>query len=102
MGLASGGDFVNVVASRSGVLFICFGAIVTIVPMFIVGLVARLALKMNFLTLSGLVAGSSTNSASLLFANDLTKCEEPAIAYAAVYPLSTIIPIFAAQVLVHR
>jgi putative transport protein len=54
---------------------------------------------MNFITISGWVAGAMTNSTSLLFADEIAKSETPAITYAAVAPLATLVPIICAQVL---
>jgi putative transport protein len=74
--------------------------VVSLVPMLLVGAFARLVLKMDFVTLSGLTAGAMTNSPTLLFANELTGSNAPAVAYAAVYPLAMLVPVFGAQVLV--
>ena len=77
-----------------------WGAIITIVPMLLVGLFARIVFKMNFVTLTGLISGAMTSSPTLLFANETTESSAPAVAYAAVYPLSMLIPVFCSQLLV--
>ena len=76
------------------------GRTVTIVPVFIVGCFARLVLGMNFVTLSGWVSGTMTSSPSLAFANDIAGSDAPAVSYAAVAPLATLVPIICAQLLV--
>jgi putative transport protein len=65
-----------------------------------VGIVARIWLKMNFITLAGWVAGAMTSSPGLLFANDISGSDAPALPYAAVAPLATLAPIICAQLLV--
>ena len=82
-----------------GLKLVILGAVVTVLPVLIVGILARLVLKMNFVTLSGWVAGAMTSTPALLFAGDATSSDEPALAYAAVAPLAMIIPIFCCQAL---
>jgi len=69
-------------------------------PMLLVGLFARVFFKMNFITLAGLISGAMTSSPTLLFANEQTESSSPAVAYAAVYPLSMLVPVFCSQLLV--
>jgi putative transport protein len=68
--------------------------------MFIVGLFARLFMKLNYITLCGLISGALTSSPTLLFANEATASNAPAVAYATVYPLSVMTPVLCAQLLV--
>jgi len=75
------------------------GAAVTLLPVFVAGIYCRQFLKMNFITLSGWVAGAMTNSPSLLFADEIAKSESPAITYAAIAPLATLVPIICSQIL---
>ena len=63
------------------------------------GAVSRLVLKMNFITLAGWIAGAMTSSPALIFADELAQTDAPAVAYAAVAPLATLIPILCAQIL---
>jgi putative transport protein len=100
VGFQSGDRFVQKLLFEGGLPLVGWGAIVTIVPMFLVGLFGRLVWKMNFITLSGLISGAMTSSPTLLFANEITESTSPAVAYAAVYPLAMLIPVFCAQVLV--
>jgi putative transport protein len=76
-----------------------WAAVITLVPMLIVGTFMRVVLKINFITLSGFIAGAMTSSPTLLFANEMTESSAPSLAYAAVYPLSMLTPIFLAQIL---
>jgi putative transport protein len=99
VGLQAGDHFFQRAAHGSGLSLLIWGAIITVLPAFIVGCWARLVNKMNFITLSGWVAGAMTSSTALLFANELSQSDAPAVAYAAVAPLATLIPILCAQVL---
>ncbi len=100
VGFQTGDHFLQNLIHGGGLPLVGWGIVVSLVPMLVVGTFARLALKMDFVTLSGLTAGAMTNSPTLLFANELTGSNAPAVAYAAVYPLAMLIPVFGAQLLV--
>ncbi len=68
-------------------------------PLLIVGTFARVVLKMNFMDLSGLLAGSMTDPPALAFASNIAGSDAPSVGYATVYPLTTLLRILAAQVL---
>jgi putative transport protein len=99
VGLQAGDHFIQRAVQGSGLILLLWGAAVTVLPVFIVGCFARLVLGMNFITLSGWVAGAMTSSPALLFADEMANSDAPAVAYAAVAPLATLVPIFCAQVL---
>jgi putative transport protein len=99
VGLQAGANFLQRATTSSGLALLLAGIAVTLLPVFVVGCFCRLFLKMNFITLSGWVAGSMTNTTSLLFADEIAKSETPAITYAAVAPLATLIPILCSQIL---
>jgi putative transport protein len=99
VGFQAGDHFIEHAASWQALWLLIRGAFVTIVPVFVVAIFARKVLKMNFITLTGLVAGSMTSSTALLFADEMTASDAPSIAYAAVAPLATLVPILCAQLL---
>lgn len=99
VGFRAGDHFIQRAANMTGIALLIWGAVITIVPAFVVGCFARKFLRMNFVTLSGWVAGAMTSSPALLFANELSQSEAPAVAYAAVAPLATLLPILCAQIL---
>jgi putative transport protein len=72
---------------------------VTVLPLLVVGIFGRSKLGLNFVELSGLLAGSMTDPPALAFANDICKSEAPAVAYATVYPLTMLLRIVVAQFL---
>jgi len=99
VGLAAGPKFFASVFSSNGVLWLGTGLCVTILPLLLAGLFARAVLKMNFTVLSGLLAGSMTDPPALAFVNKLANSDAPTVAYATVYPLTTLLRILCAQVL---
>jgi putative transport protein len=99
-GLAVGTDFTSMFGGGYALKLLTFGALITLVPMILVGVVARLLFKLNFVTLTGLTAGAMTSSPTLLFGTEYAHSNQVAVAYAAVYPLSTVLPVFCAQVLI--
>ncbi|MBY0429750.1 MAG: transporter, partial [Rhodospirillales bacterium] len=100
LGVASGGRFVETIASGIGLPWMLYGMLVTLIPLLITGLIARAVLKLNVLTICGLLAGAQTNPPGLSYANTLVPSEAPALAYATVYPLAMCLRILAPQVLV--
>ena len=100
VGLQSGNHFIERVSHGGGIGFIFWGALITLLPILLVGMFARYFLRLNFLTLSGWVSGAMTSSPSLLFSHDLTGSDVPAVAYAAVAPLGMLAPIVCAQLIV--
>jgi len=99
VGLMAGPTFFATAFSSTGLLWIIAGAAATIVPILSVGIFARTTLGMNYVELSGLLAGSMTDPPALAFANGMCRCEAPAVAYATVYPLTMVLRIMVAQFL---
>ena len=100
MGLKAGSQFVSTLLSPSGLLWLVCGAVITVVPVLAAGLFGRAILKLNYMTILGLQAGSMTDPPALAFANTIVGSHAPAISYASVYPLTMLLRITVAQVLV--
>jgi putative transport protein len=99
VGLQAGDGFFDALATPVGMYWLAFGAVITLVPLLVVGLVARLVFKVNYLHVCGLLCGSMT-SPSLAFTNTMTTSEAPAVAFATVYPLTMILRVLVAQLIV--
>jgi putative transport protein len=100
VGIKSGEKFVEVLMSGDGARWFLFAAVITIVPLLLVGFVARMWKKLNFAELCGVLAGSMTDPPALAFAHQVTESDAPAVAYATVYPLTMLLRVFAAQLVV--
>jgi len=100
VGLKAGSRFMDTLLSQDGPVWLLAGLCITVVPLLVVGIAARVLLKMNFVVLSGLIAGSMTDPPALAFANTLIKSDAPSVSYAAVYPLTMLLRILCAQFLV--
>jgi putative transport protein len=99
VGLGAGAKFFSTVFTTTGLQWLLAGACVTILPLVLIGVIARGVWKMNFIDLSGMLAGSMTDPPALAFASNIARSEAPTIAYATVYPLTTLLRILSAQVL---
>ncbi len=99
VGVNAGQGFVATLVNGDGALWLACGAILTFVPIFLVGLVGCGILKLNFLTVCGVLAGSMTDPPALAYASALTPSAAQATAYAAVYPLTMCLRILAPQLL---
>jgi len=100
VGLTAGQKFVPTLLSGDGFIWMGYGAVITLLPILITGLIAGFAMKRNYLEICGLLAGSMTDPPALAYANGIADSEAPAIAYATVYPLVMFLRIFAAQILI--
>jgi putative transport protein len=100
VGFRSGDRFVDTLIYGDGLSWMACGALITIIPLTVVALIGHLFMRMNYLSLCGLLAGGMTDPPALAFANALTPSEAPALAYATVYPLVMCLRIIAPQVMV--
>lgn len=100
IGLQSGDHFLQRLHDHGGGIFIFCGAVITMLPVMLVAVAARVWFKMNFITLAGWLAGAMTSLPALLFANEISGSDAPSVAYAAVAPLGLLMPIICAQLLV--
>lgn len=91
VGLGAGAKFFETVVSATGIQWLLVGVLVTMVPLLAVGILARVVWKMNFMDLSGLLAGSMTDPPALAFASNISGSDAPTVAYATVYPLTTLL-----------
>ena len=100
VGLKSGGSFVDTLTNGSGLEWMGYGIFITLIPLMIVGVIARLYAKLNYLSLCGLLAGSMTDPPALAFANELKEGNgAAALSYATVYPLTMFLRIVSPQLL---
>lgn len=100
VGIKAGGSFVQTVVEGDGLLYVGIGFLITIIPLVIMGIVARWRHKLNYYTLMGLIAGSNTDPPALAYANQVSSNDAPAVGYSTVYPLSMFLRILTAQLLI--
>ena len=100
VGIKSGATFVETITSGDGLTYMLAGLLITVIPVFVVALIARKRHNMNYYSILGLVAGASTNPPALAFANSQTEHDAPAVAYSTVYPLTMFLRILTAQLMV--
>jgi len=100
-GLTAGETFFDVALTARGAIWMGVGFAVTTIPLLTTAFAARLLLGLNYLTICGVVAGSMTDPPALAFANSLSSSNASSTAYAAVYPLTMILRIIAAQAIIY-
>ena len=100
VGIAAGKGFASAVFNETGMWWVIWGFVITVVPLLIVGLIARGKDRINFLTIMGLSSGSYTDPPALAYANNSTGNDAPAVAYSTVYPLTMFMRVVAAQALI--
>lgn len=100
VGLKAGDRFLEILLQGPGLVWMGYGLLVTLLPLFLAGFLGRAVFKLNYLTLSGTLAGSMTDPPALAFVNGMAKSNGPSIAYATVYPLTMVLRLITAQLLV--
>ena len=100
VGIKAGANFFETVVEGDGLLYVLTGFLITIIPILIVGPIARLKFKFNYFTIAGMIAGTYTDPPALAYANSICSKEAPAVGYSTVYPLSMFLRIFTAQIIV--
>jgi putative transport protein len=99
-GLKAGEHFFEILFTRQGLLWMACGAVITLVPLLLAAWVGRFFMKLNFINLCGLLSGSMTDPPALAFANAVNNSDAPSVAYSTVYPLTMLLRILVAQLLI--
>ncbi len=100
VGIKAGAGFWETVVAGDGLKYVATGFLITIIPILIVGTIARMRFKFNYFTIMGMLAGTYTDPPALAYANSVCSKEAPALGYSTVYPLSMFLRIFTAQLIV--
>lgn len=100
VGIAAGKNFAATVFNAQGALWVLYGFIITLVPLLVIGVIARAKYKMSYLSIIGMMAGTYTDPPALAYANKLANNDTPAVAYSTVYPLTMFMRVIVAQVLI--
>ncbi len=100
VGIKAGASFVDTVVAGDGLLYVLSGLLITVIPILIIGTIARMKFKFNYFTIMGMLAGTYTDPPALAYANSVCSKEAPAVGYSTVYPLSMFLRILTAQLVV--
>ncbi|SDK27526.1 putative transporter [Aliiruegeria lutimaris] len=100
VGIKAGSRFLDTLLNGDGLAWVAYGALITLIPLLVVGFVARVVFRFNYLSLCGVLSGSMTDPPALAFANAQSPASAASIAYATVYPLVMGLRIFAPQLIV--
>ena len=99
VGIKAGANFFDTVMTGDGVLYVLTGFLITIIPILIIGPIAR-RMKFNYFTIAGMLAGTYTDPPALAYANSICSKEAPAVGYSTVYPFAMFLRILTAQLIV--
>lgn len=100
VGIAAGKGFADAVFNYEGMWWVIWGFVITVVPLIVVGCIARAKYGINYLTIMGLISGGYTDPPALAYANNSTSNDAPAVSYSTVYPLTMFLRVVAAQTLI--
>ena len=100
VGFGAGKTFVPTLL-EGGYIWIGYGVIITLLPLLIVGTIGRLWLKLDYFTLMGLIAGSTTDPPALAYATTMSSNNDrAAVAYSTVYPLTMFLRVLTGQLMI--
>lgn len=100
VGIAAGANFAETVFTSTGAIWVLNGFIITLVPLVVIGIIARSRYKLNYLTIMGLMSGGYTDPPALAYGNKVAEGDAPAVAYSTVYPLTMFMRVIMAQLLI--
>ena len=100
VGVDAGEKFVDTIVHGGGFIWMGYGILITMIPLLTVGIVGRWIFKINYYTLMGLLAGSTTDPPALAYSNAIAGNDAPSVSYATVYPLTMFLRVLAAQLLI--
>ncbi len=100
VGIKAGSNFWTTVVDGDGLTYVWVGFLITVIPLLIMGTIARLKFKFNYFTLMGVIAGSTTDPPALGYANQTANNDAPAVGYSTVYPLAMFLRILVAQAII--
>jgi len=100
VGINAGKGFVETIVNQGGLAWVGYGFIITFVPLIVMGFIGRKCFKVNYFTLIGMIAGSTTDPPALAYANSTTVNDAPSVGYATVYPLTMFFRVLMAELLV--
>jgi putative transport protein len=100
VGIKAGANFAETVLEGDGLLYVLTGFLITVIPILVIGPIARIRYRMNYFTIMGMIAGTYTDPPALAYANSVCSKGAPVVGYSTVYPLSMFLRIFTAQILI--
>lgn len=100
VGISAGDGFVDTIVNNGGLAWIGYGFVITTLPLLIIGCIGRYFCKVNYFTLMGLIAGSTTDPPALAYSNATAGNDAPSVGYATVYPLTMFLRVLTAQLLI--
>lgn len=100
VGLGTGEDFVQTILSQSGMQWILYGLLITMLPILFGGIIGRYVFHINYFTLVGVLAGAHTNPPALAYVNDMTQSDSPSVGYSTVYPFAMFLRILTIQIMI--
>jgi len=100
VGLGTGEQFIQTIASESGMSWILYGIAITMIPILLGGVIGKYVFHINYYTLLGVLAGANTNPSALAYVREQTSADAPTVGYANVYPFAMFLRIVTIQIII--
>lgn len=99
LGLSAGAGFFETVFSSEGLKWVGISILLAVVPVLLTAFIAAKFFKTSYADNVGMLCGGMANPFALDFADPDGEGEDPAVAYATVYPASIFLRVISAQIL---
>jgi putative transport protein len=100
VGFGAGSSFIPTLVG-GGYLWIGYGVLITLLPLLIIGCIGRMWMKLDYFTLMGMIAGSTTDPPALAYATSQSSVNDrAAVAYSTVYPLTMFLRVLTGQLMI--
>ncbi|MBQ7259441.1 MAG: putative transporter [Paludibacteraceae bacterium] len=100
VGFGAGKSFIPTLVG-GGYVWIGYGVLITLLPLLLIGIIARKWMKLDYFTLMGLIAGSTTDPPALAYATSQSSVNDrAAVAYSTVYPLTMFLRVLTGQLMI--
>lgn len=100
LGLEAGKEFFHTLIRPEGLMWIGIGALLTLIPILIIGIIMLRMHRYDFGTICGVLCGSMANPMALGYANDTLQGDTSSVSYASVYPLGMFVRVIIAQIII--
>ena len=100
LGLDAGAGFLDTIMRADGLIWIAEGALITMIPVLAFAPVAMRMCHLDFGSACGMLSGAMANPMALNYANDTLPGDNASVAYATVYPMTMVVRVIIAQILV--
>lgn len=100
LGLSAGAGFFETVFTLEGLKWVAISIALCVVPVLLIGLISAKVFKIGYADNVGMLCGGMANPFALDYAGSGADGDDPAVAYATVYPAGIFLRVISAQIII--